>query len=816
MDQLIHDFKYSLRLMVKHWGVSLIVVFSIALGASANSVVFGYVEGFILNPLPAVANTDRLYAFSSKTRSDDYINSSYADFVEYRKGLSDLGVLMLYKSWPVNLDSGGRIERVPAMLASQNYFEALNLQPATGRFFRDDDQIEVSGGKPVVVISHDYWASRYSKDPDVVGDTLVLNQLPYTIIGVAPAEFKGTEIGGSYDLWLPLMQMSRLSGSSDYWITDRKTRPFAAILGINQGVSADTVKTRLDVIANRLESTYPDTNAGISAVAFPFVERPEGGASDLSLLLSVLFLASVVVLSIICANLINLLLARSTEREKEVGIRKAVGSGGAGIMRLFVVEGLTMSAIAAVISIVAVHLLYDFLQFFSSDLQITVADSTGLSSTLVFYTITLALLMGAVISALPAIRSASVDVGDVVKESSRGSSVGRRTRYLRTLLIICEVALAFVALALAASFVKSFDRITDIEPGFEVERVHLAALTPTGPINERSQLLGFTDELHTGMQDLPGVRAVAFAEFVPLGLSGGSWEDISVRGYAPSPDENMKIYRNFVSEQYFDVMDIAIVDGRAFGHQDGPNSELVTVVNATFAERYFSGRDPVGRTIIGWGREIQVVGVAENSKYRSPTESPRPYLYLPFRQFASTGSDVIMHTSLVNPEMDIGPTVRNVVGRSGSLMYVTWMSSLQTYTGASVFNERILAVLLTLLGATALVLSALGIYGVVSHSVSQRTHEIGVRIALGASVSSILKMILIQSLKTVLIGIAVGILLYLSLWQGIRDMIYGVDSIELSTLLLVSLMLVLLAIMASFAPALRIGKLDPVKALSET
>jgi len=813
MDQLTRDFVFSIRQITKHWGVSLVVVLSIALGVSANSVVFGWVDALILDPLPAVKDTSSLYAFSSKTQSGDYIDSSYADFVDYREGLSDLGDLMLYKSWPVSLENNGKVERAPALLVSRNYFDALGLQPAAGRFFRKDDLIEVADGKPVVVISYDYWKSRYGMSPGIVGETLVLNQLPYTIVGVAPQKFSGLDIGGGNDLWLPLMQMSRLSGESNYWIEDRKTRPFAGMLRADAGVTKASVRSRLDVIAARLQSAYPNTNTAITSAVFPFIESPDGGPSDLSLLLSVLFFASVIVLGIICANLVNLLLARASDRDQEIGIRKAIGSGGAGIIRLFLVEGVSLSIIAALVSIVAVHLMYGFLRFFAPDIELPVSGGLGMSTTLILYTTLLALLTGLLISILPAMRAASVKVDDVLKESSRGSSMGRRNRYLRTVLIVSQVALAFVALAGAGSFIKSFNRITDIDLGFDTEHVHLTALTPTGPINEREQLINYTDELRAAMQQLPGVSDVAFAEYVPLGFSGGSWEDINVRGYTPRLDESMKVYRNFVSEQYFNVMDIDLVDGRNFNTQDGNDSDLVAIVNETFAERYFSDREAIGRIIVGWGSEIKVIGVARDSKYRSPTETSRPYLYLSFRQFARTGDDTIMHTRLLNPDVDISPFIRDKVDQSGSLLYVSWMSSLQKFTSASVFNERILAVLLSLLGVTALVLSALGIYSVVSHSVSQRTHEIGVRVALGASAIGVMKMILIQSLKVVVTGLIIGILLYLFMWQGIQDMLYGGDGMEFSTLLIVSVILITLAVAAIIVPSIRIGKLDPVKAL---
>lgn len=780
MDQLIRDIRFSARQIVKHLLVSLIVILSIALGVSANSVVFGWVDALILDPLPAVKDTSRLYAFSSKTRSGDYIDSSYADFVDYREDLSDLGELMLYKKWQVSLENNGKVERARALLVSSNYFDALELQPTAGRFFRDDDLIEIADGKPVVVISHNYWKSRYGVDPAIIGETLVLNQLPYTIIGVTPSEFSGLDIGGGNDLWLPLMQKSRLSGDSNYWIIDRKNRPFAGMLRADKGITMGSIQSRLDVIAARLQSAYPDTNTAITAAVFPFIEAPDGGPSDLSLLLSVLFLASMIVLCIICANLVNLLLAMASDRDHEIGIRKAIGSGGAGIFRLFFAEGIILSSIAALVSIVLVQLMYGSLQFFSPDIQLPAGNATGLSARLIAYTVLLSMLTGLLISIIPAKRAASIEVDDVIRESSRGSSMGRRNQFLRAALIVSQVALAFVALAGAVSFIKSFNRITDIDPGFDVEHIHLAALTPAAPVSKRQQLVNFTDQLRTVMQELPGAKEVAFAEYVPLGFSGGSWEDLDVQGYSPMPEESMKIYRNIVSEQYFDVMDIELVDGRAFNKQDDENADLVAVVNETFAQRYFHDRDAVGRTIMGWGTEIRVVGIVSNSKYRSRTESPRPYLYMSFRQFASTGNDTIMHTRIVNPAVDIAPLIRDKVSQTGSLVYISWMSPLQQYINASVFNERVLAVLLSLLGVTALVLSALGIYGVVSYSVSQRTHEIGIRMAVGSSVKNVLKMILIRALKVVLIGLVIGVLLYLFMWQGIRDMIYGGGNIEVS------------------------------------
>ncbi|GAB4197027.1 MAG: ABC transporter permease [Wenzhouxiangellaceae bacterium] len=814
MDKLLKDTAYAAQQSLKRWGVSLVVILSIALGVSANAVVFGWINDFVLNPLPSVPETSRLLAFTSQTDSGDFIDSSYADFVDYRAGLADVGELMLYKHWPVSLESDGRKQRAAAVLVSSNYFSTLDLQPQAGRFFIASDQVEVSGGSPVVVISDSYWESRYDRAADAIGQNLILNRLPYTIIGVAPAGFSGTAIGGNTDFWLPLMQLDSLTAGSGYWITDRKTRPFAAMLRLNSGVDIEAAQTQINVIAKRLQAEYPRENQGMTAALFPFVESPDGGPSDLSLLLGVLFFASLLVLFIIASNLINLFMARIAEREKELAIRMALGSRHFSIMRLVIIEGLILSLVAAIVSIVAVHLMYGLLTFFSPDIYLPVSRGGGLAPVLVIYTLLLSFALGFAVSVLPALRAIRIDVNAALKETNRGSSSGRRSRLLQVGLIVSQVALAFVTLSAAASFVNSFNRITRIDPGFDTANVQLVALTPSGPIAERAMLIDYVDRLRQRMTELPSVRSVAFAEYVPLGFSGGSWEDIAVQGYTPRQGENMKMYRNFVSEDYFTTMGIELVEGRAFMQQDDSDSDLVAIVNQTFANRYFADRSPLGRIITGWGREIRIVGVAADSKYRNPIESPRPYLYLPFRQFARTGGDTIMHVAGDSEALNLASVAPTVVNQAGSLMYVSWTSTMASYTSASVFNQKLIAVLLGLLGLTALVLSALGIYGVVSHSVAQRTHEIGIRMALGASVAYVFRMILLQNLKYVVIGLIVGALLYLFMWEGIRDLLYGVDAIELLTMLLVALILVVLAIAASVVPTYRASTVDPVKALS--
>lgn len=813
MDAFIKDSAFALRQLSKKWGIALIVVLSIAIGVATNTAVFGWINSIILDPLPVAPNSEQLVTFSTTTQSGEYIASSYADIRDYQSASDKLTGLAAFQERPFSLQTGQQTQRVWAMLVTGNFFDVLQLQPAAGRFFAPEHQTDVTGGQAVTVISDAFWRDQFERSPSAIGSTVVLNQQVYTIIGVAPPGFKGTVIGLAFDFWVPLLQQGVLTGSDATWIEDRKHRALHAIARLEPGVDLQEAQAELSVIGQRLAADYPDQNRAISATVFPLSRAPYGAQGLLSDLLNVLLIASFTVLLIVCANLGNLLLVRASEREKEFGIRLALGAPKGRIIRQVMTEGLLLAVFATVISLALIYFLSGLLRYFVPTVNLPVALGGGLTASLVVYALVLAFVTAILISLLPAMRAAGVNLSSALKDGTRGTSAGRGKRQLHGMLVVAQVALAFVALVGAGLFVDSFKRITAIDPGFDNDGVSLAALAPVGP-GSGAGMNAFVDRAVEQLASLPAVQGVAYAEFVPLGLRGGSWEDLEVEGYSPAAEENMKIHRNFISPDYFAVMDIERVQGRDFASSDDAQAEPVAIINETFARRYFTDREAVGSRLAGWGRIMHIVGVVSDSKYASPTENPTPYLYVPFRQFAGADAEVILHIATAGGATDMADSVRRQINQSGSSAYVAWTMPLAEYTGAAVFRQKLVAVLLAVLGLAALVLAALGIYGVMSYSVTQRVNEIGIRMALGAHRGAIFRLIMLQGLQPVLLGLALGAVAAFATSRVLGQYLFALDAGAWPIFLGVGGILLVVALAAGALPTLRAGRLDPVQALS--
>jgi predicted permease len=361
--------------------------------------------------------------------------------------------------------------------------------------------------------------------------------------------------------------------------------------------------------------------------------------------------------------------------------------------------------------------------------------------------------------------------------------------------------------------IKSFHNVARIDPGFDYEHVLLVALTPSSPGHNTQEMLDFYRRAEEKVQSLPSVRAVSFAEWVPLGLKGGSWEDLTVEGYSPRADENMRIYRNLVGDDYFDVMRIPKTEGRYFNANDGPAAPAVAIVNKTFVKRYINGNNPLGHQIRGWGRNLTIVGVVQDSKYANSTENPQPYFYVPFRQFAQPDTEVMLHIAVEGDPQNVLSLVRREIDALNSVAYVSYGMPLKEYIGAAVFKHKMAASLLTVLGIAALLLAALGIYGVMSYSVAQRTNEIGIRMALGASSGDILKMIILQAFRMAAMGLIIGVLVAFAVSRFLAILLYGVDASDPATFLGVSGLIIGVALLASGVPAYRAGRMNVLKAL---
>ena len=757
--------------------------------------------------------SDELVTLVTRAHSGELIPTSYPDYKDYNQQGNSLTGITAFQERPLSVERNGQTQRVWSMLVTGNFFDVLSLKPLHGHFFLPEEQVDTPGGQPVAVISYDFWRSYFGADASIIGRPIKLNRQDFTVIGVAPQNFKGTVVGLSFDVWVPLLQQEKLTGGDESWITNRKFRALHTIARLKPGVGIGEAQSEASIVSSRLAQNYRKENLGVSAVLLPLSKDPFGAQSILGPILTGLLLASFVVLLIVCSNLANLLLVQAAEREKEISVRLALGAGKRRIFTQMIVEGLVLACIAAVLSVIFTFRLASILNLFVPAVDLPISISAGLNPRVLLFALLLSLLAGLVAALAPAWRSTSVDLIAALKDATRGSSGSRGKQRLRTVLAVSEIALALVALIGAGLLIKSFHNVARIDPGFDYEHVLLVALTPSSPGHNTQEMLDFYRRAEEKVQSLPSVRAVSFAEWVPLGLKGGSWEDLTVEGYSPRADENMRIYRNLVGDDYFDVMRIPKTEGRYFNANDGPAAPAVAIVNKTFVKRYINGNNPLGHQIRGWGRNLTIVGVVQDSKYANSTENPQPYFYVPFRQFAQPDTEVMLHIAVEGDPQNVLSLVRREIDALNSVAYVSYGMPLKEYIGAAVFKHKMAASLLTVLGIAALLLAALGIYGVMSYSVAQRTNEIGIRMALGASSGDILKMIILQAFRMAAMGLIIGVLVAFAVSRFLAILLYGVDASDPATFLGVSGLIIGVALLASGVPAYRAGRMNVLKAL---
>jgi predicted permease len=714
------------------------------------------------------------------------------------------------------LGEGERTERIWGELVSGNFFDALGVRPRLGRFFLASDRPDEPGATPVVVISEAVWRRKFKADPGVLGRTVKLNQQDFTIVGVAPATFPGSLNGLAFDVWVPVALHARLMGPSR-WLEDRNWRALHTLGRLAPGATLESARAELAAIAGQLSAAHPKTNQRISLVALPIASSPHGAhrllAQPLLLLLGVCGL----LLLIVCANLANLLLVRASARQREMCIRQALGAGWLRLVRQSLAESLMLSAVGTLAGLMLTLWLSDVLRLFIPDATLPIAltahISGGVLSAAIALSVSTALLAGLV----PALWAARPNLMGALRTQGRGAALTPRAELFRSTLVIAQVALALVTLACAALAAKSFREARRAHPGFDAQGVLLAAVKLDASGYSRDAGAAFLERLQQALATLPGVDSSALAENVPLGLSGGSWEEVRVPGYTPAPQENLRVYRNLVSSGYFSLMRIPLLDGREFTDADRRDTPAVAIVNETFARRYFGTANAVGRTFSIWGgrRTLSVVGIARDIKVRSLGEAALPYYYVPLRQAFLPDTGIAVHLRVTTGADPIAllPSLRATVRALDPNVPIFEALTLSEYTSAARFAQKAAASVLAVLSAIALALTALGLYGVLAFAVAQRTPEIGVRLALGARSIDIARLVLARGAWLIAFGLGAGLLAAIGVSRFIAALLYGVNAFEPTLLAAATVPVVLAAFAACWLPARRATKVDPIVAL---
>jgi MacB-like periplasmic core domain/FtsX-like permease family len=830
MQTLIEDIRYGLRMLRKNPGFTAIAILTIAIGIGASTTIFSWIESVLLNPLPGAAAPERVVALESLTPSREWVPVSYLDFVDFRAHTKKLESMTV--AYPTDLDVGDdqNVQRTWGELVSGNYFDVLRVQPVLGRFFSPAERGEEQNAHPVVVISHALWTSRYHSDPAVIGATVRINRFPYTIIGVAPEQFHGSMPGLSFEMWAPATMFGQLSSTGDWMLRDRKTRMFRVLARLAPGATLDQARAELQSLAAFMAKADADTNEGMSATLLPLWKSHYGIQDSLLAPLSILMGACGVVLLIVCANVANLLLSRAVARQKEFNIRMALGATRFRLVRQLLTESFLIALAGAAAGVVVCQWLGGSLQWILPTSLAPNLARPPIDAGVLLFSAGLAFAVAGMAGVVPALHSARSDGRESLREGGRNATSNtqaRRVRGLlvtsevaltqarrvRGLLVTSEVALALVALVGAGLFLRSFQLAKSIQPGFDPRNVAIAQMDLSAAGYDATQADRFRLRLEEALAHQPGVSAVSYADYVPLSVGGGSWEDLHIEGYVPAPNENLKIYRNLISPGYFDLMKIPLLEGRDFNLRDDRTSLPVMIVTQEFVRHFLPHQEPLGRKVQGWGRWFTIVGVAKDSKIYRVTESPAPYFYVPIRQIYRPEMGLKFYVRTSAP---VGEAVTALLRETHAIdpaMPVSDAMPLEQYIAGSLFAQKIAASLLATLGSVALLLAAIGLYGVMAYSVAQRTNEIGIRVALGARPPDVLRMIVRESMMLALPGIVAGTLLAMAMARVVSASLVEVSPREPAIYAAAAMFTLLVTLAAAAGPARRASRVDPMEAL---
>jgi predicted permease len=829
LESLSQDLRYGLRMMARNPGFAAVVIFTLALGIGVTTTAFSWIDMVLLRPLGGVTDPQHLVAVESVTPGGEWVPNSYPDYQDFRDRLHLLQGIAVSHPAAFSVGKEDRAERVWGELVSGNFFAVLGVKPELGRIFSPDEYGDKPGAFSVAVISDRYWRSHYAADPNIVGKTIRVNQHELTVVGVAPPPFHGSMAAIGFDLWVPYMQQPVLNGVGQWMLRDRQNRNMLGIARLMPGVSMEQARQELAQLAGRMSVADADTNQGMSATLLPLNKSPHGPQGILAGPLRILMGVCILLLGIVCVNVANLLLARATAREKEFAARLALGATRRRLVQQVLTESLLMTAAAAVLGVAATPWLGRALTVLMPPGQAlaSLALDTGVNLHVALFTAGLCALTTLAAGVAPAWLSGRVDLNTRLNEGGRSGTAGRGRHRLRSSLVASEVALALVALVCAALLARGFAETSRIHPGFDPNHVLLNQFYLATNGYTLEQRKEFCRRLGQEMESMPGVTDTAWSDGVPLGFEPSWWEDLRVEGYAPAAGENMKIFRNVISPGYLDLMHIPLVAGRGFTDHDDEkdSSPPLMIVNEAFVHRFFAGRNPIGHRVHGWGDWFRIVGVAKDSKYHYLGESPVPYFYVPFRQVYRADMNLAFYVRVHDDPVSALPALRSAVRRIDPNVTVFDPTPLRDFIGASLYPQRVAAMLLAVLGALAVLLAGVGLYSVMAWSVAQRTQEIGIRMALGARPGHVLGMVVRQGLNLAAIGIAVGIVLALAAARGIAAVsstnsamgggvkLAGRNVADPLIYLAAVAFLCVIAALAAYLPARRAASVDPMKAL---
>ncbi len=816
MKILLKDLRFAARMFLRSPGFTAVMIVSLTLGIGANSAVFSLINGILLRPLPHIAEPDQLVRiFTTRTHTPGTGNVSYPDYLDYRENAGDVFAdVMVHSPIALSFSTGGRPEFTFGYIASGNYFSMLGVQAVIGRTFTSDEDRN-PGEHPVTVLSHRFWQRRFGSDPDAVGRTVRLNGHPFTIIGIAPEEFIGTEVIVSADFWIPMMMQAQVLPSVDL-IHDREARILRTTARLNPGVGVDEARARIRTLGQNLAQEYPDANGDVGVGLVPEAEaRIEVGLNaPITFAAAMLLFLVALVLLIACANVANMLLARAVGRRREIGIRLAIGAGRRRLIRQLLTESVLVSLIGGALGLVLAFWIARLLERVTPPANLPLGIEVPLDFRVLVFTLLVSVAAGMIFGLAPAIQASGTNLVLALKNDS-GQHRGRSRRWtLGNLLVVAQVAVSLVLLISAGLFLRSLRSAQAVDLGMDPRHVLAVEIDLDMRGYSEDAGKGFYRELVARVGRLPGVEAVSLARPVPMGWSANA-TDVAREGEQLLEDRRQLLTMySVVGEDYFATLSTPLVRGRGFEPRDDEDQPLRVIVNQTLVKRLWPDDDPLGKRVqlSALGGEIAtVIGVAGDGKYRMVAEEPLPYLYLPLRQLYRAATTLVVRTA-ADPNAMLETVRREIHTLDGDLALVAQPLE-ALVSDRALMPIRLAAAIAGAFGLLGTLLAAVGLYGVMSYAVSRRTPEIGMRMALGAGIGNVLMLVLGQAMLLTLTGMGIGLVLTWAFTRLLSNLLVGVSPFDPLTFVAMSAGLVAVAWAASFVPAYRAIRVDPSIAL---
>lgn len=809
MTTVWQDVRYGFRVLFKAPGFTFIAILTLALGIGANSTIFSWINATLLNPIPGMSHATEVVAIVNggpgQARS-----LSYPDFKDLRNGNHSFSDMTAFAMWPMSLTGQGKPQRIWGTLVTANYFDVLGVRPVLGRGFLPSED-SATNGAPVAVISYRLWQDRFGGDPSIVGTSVHIDTHPFTIVGVAPPVFQGSYTGLRTELWVPVVMAPELTPASENRLDDRGSGWMQTLGRLRPGVGRLQAQAEMNALAQQIARQFPDSHKGRTQMTlYPLWRAPNGGNAFFSVLLPILMALAGVVLLLACANIANLLLTRSVSRQKEIAVRLSLGASRARLVRQLLVENLILALIGGALAVaVTVWTARSFMDLAPvSDLPVWI--SVRVDRTVLLATVLISILTCGLFGILPALRASALNPVSILKDESGGLVGSRNKAWVSSALAVAQISLSLFLLVSAGLFIRSFRAEQRFDPGFNPRNVLLESydLFPGGYTEPAG--IAFDQQVLEKIQSLPGVRAVSIASWTPLGFSGNS-DGFLPEGYVAGPHEAVEAGVNIVSPGYFSVTEIPLLRGRDFSPADSAKSQKVVIINQALADRYWHDQDALGKRMKIEGGWATVIGIARTSQYYDLNEKPEPFVYLPLYQFYSPTA--ILHVRTAGDPLASASAVTGSVHQLDADLPVFDIATLEARTKTASFVQRMAGTFVGAFGVLAFVLAVVGIYGVIAYRTRQRTHEIGLRMALGALPRDVLRLVLRQGMRITLIGLAIGVVASLALARFMSSLLFGVSSSDPMTFISVVAVLAFVALLASYIPARRAMRLDPMVAL---